>query len=261
MVEVWLAMEMSETPSSIAVNSTAATFGDDAVQDVAAGQEHGHEPGHEQMEQDGGAPSPAPAPAPRGTHGSAGTLVAELLARVPADCDAELAQDPNLAAFVEFHKLVKDFQPAESLGKEAARVFLRPIPKYNWDTLSLAFEHVYKLYTAEINDILADFDRLDIKRSIWQESAFRMDGERASRRFRAIETWISDSDLYVNVMRKDLSSSVQIIKHTLDKLNNPDPGAGAAAAPGPDFDLDHDLDPAISDSTPGPAKTSTPTPG
>ena len=249
-------MEMSETPSSIAVNSTAATFGDDVLQDAHPGHKHDHE----KMEEDHQEPSPS-APAPQAS--AASMLVAELLARLPADSDAELQSDPNFASFIEFHNLVKDFQPVESSHREPARVFLRPIPKYNWETLSSAFEYVYKLYTTEINDILADFDRLDIKRSIWQESAFRMDGERASRRFRAIETWISDSDLYLNVMRKDLSSSVQIIKNTLDKLNNPSPPRDAGPVDDedadPDIDIDHD--PAISDSTPVPAKTSTPTPG
>lgn len=234
-------MEHSETPSSIVVNSTAATFGDDAgaSADVVQPQD-----GRTSAKTNLGSASAHP----KSTAPERATLLAELLASLPSNYDVELQHDPNFSEFVRFHNLVKGFEPVEGFRNG-------PVPKYNWDVLSCAFEHVYKLYTNEINDILADFDKLDIKRSIWQESAFRMDGERASRRFRSIESWISDSDRYLNVMRKDLSSSVQIIRHTLDKLNNPSPPRDDEMV---NDSHDHDEDNA--DTTPIVAKASAPTP-
>lgn len=180
-------------------DSTAATFGDD-IDGSNINVEHQHIENQNiefsSIEQ------------------SSKLLISNLKNSLPLDYDVELQNDPNFADFIKFHNVIKNFNTSNDKIET-----LQSIPKYDWEIMSFAFEYIYKLYTDEINDILLKFDNLDIKRSIWQESAFRMDGERASKRFKLIESWISDSDVYLNTMRKDLSSSVQIIKNTLDRLN------------------------------------------
>lgn len=134
------------------------------------------------------------------------------VATVDGDSDTELLNDPHFATFINHHKQLNQFFKDASPASE--------LPAYDWDALSSVFEYIYKLYNDEINQILADFDKLDIKRSIWQESAFRLDAERASHKFKNLESWISNQNSYLNVQKSDLSSSVQIIKNTLNKLNN-----------------------------------------
>ncbi|KAG0674417.1 hypothetical protein C6P40_000409 [Pichia californica] len=151
------------------------------------------------------------------------SLISQLINQLPKDFNKEIENDPNFSDFIKFHKIINKFSPvieSTSTSTENSKSILEKIPKYNWDLLSFSFEYIYKIYNDEINEILIEFDKLDIKRSIWQESAFRLDGERASRKFRLIESWINDSDLYLNLMRNDLTTSVQIIRNTLNKLNN-----------------------------------------
>lgn len=139
-------------------------------------------------------------------------LATTLLNSIPSQFTNSLPTDPAFADFVSLHAKLKDHFESDS----------KQIPKYNWDLLSLVFEHIYKLYNDEVAALLKQLDALDIKRSIWHESAFRIDTERATRRFKKIESWISNEDLYLTKTKKDLSSSVQIIRNTLQKLNNSD---------------------------------------
>jgi hypothetical protein len=147
------------------------------------------------------------------------SIINRLLNTLPENFNDNLKNDPNFNKFLQFHQIVNNFFKESSSNSNNWNS--DEIPKYDWETLSTTFEYIYKLYNDEINQILSEFDKLDIKRSIWQESAFRMDAERASIKFKNLESWISNQDLYLNISRKDLSSSVQIIKNTLNKLNNP----------------------------------------
>lgn len=138
------------------------------------------------------------------------SLASKLLAAFPDDFESQFAQDPALKEFVSMHEQLNTNFDSNT----------KQIPKYDWETLSVVFEHIYKAYNDEVTEILKQLDALDIKRSIWQESAFRIDTERATKKFKKIESWISNEDLYLNKTKKDLSSSVQIIRNTLEKLNN-----------------------------------------
>lgn len=139
-------------------------------------------------------------------------LASTLIQSIPSEFTSSLPEDSAFADFVALHAKLRDHFDSN----------MKQIPKYDWDLLSLVFEHIYKLYNDEVAALLKQLDALDIKRSIWHESAFRIDTERATRRFKKIESWISNEDLYLTKTKKDLSSSVQIIRNTLEKLNNSD---------------------------------------
>lgn len=133
-----------------------------------------------------------------------------LLQQIPEispEFDNELADDPNLSQFIQFHQSYNVSDTDQ-------------IPKYNWELLSQAFEYVHSLYIEEINQIMKNFDLLDIKRSIWSESAYRMDLLRSNKKFNKTESWINNQDTYLNIIKNDLSASVNSIKLTLEKLNN-----------------------------------------
>lgn len=144
-----------------------------------------------------------------------------LLTGMLPDSDNEIHNDPNFVDFIKFHNKVNSLFPTKTdpLAHPEKPIPLSDIPKYNWDILSYTFEYVYRLYREEISSILTEFDNLDIKRSIWQESAFRIDAERASKKFKKLETWISNQDSYLHASSKDLSTGVQNIRDTLAKLD------------------------------------------
>jgi hypothetical protein len=150
------------------------------------------------------------------------SFVAQLLQSVPSASDlaAQLQTDPAVAAFAAFHDSLKDKGNNEDRDKRDSSLDnAAELPKYNWDALSAAFEHIYTLYADEVAAVLADVDRLDIRRAIWHESAFRMDGERASRLFKNTEAWVASSEAHLLHQREGLAASVQTIRNTLADLS------------------------------------------
>ena len=150
------------------------------------------------------------------------SFVAQLLQSVPSvsDLAAQLQTDPAVAAFAAFHDSLKDKDNNEDKDKRDSSLDnAAELPKYNWDALSAAFEHIYTLYADEVAAVLADVDRLDIRRAIWHESAFRMDGERASRLFKNTEAWVASSEAHLLHQREGLAASVQTIRNTLADLS------------------------------------------
>jgi hypothetical protein len=150
------------------------------------------------------------------------SFVAQLLQSVPSASDlaAQLQTDPAVAAFAAFHDSLKDKGNNEDRDKRDSSLDnAANFPKYNWDALSAAFEHVYTLYADEVAAVLADVDRLDIRRAIWHESAFRMDGERASRLFKNTEAWVASSEAHLIHQREGLAASVKTIRNTLADLS------------------------------------------
>ena len=148
------------------------------------------------------------------------SFVAQLLRSVPSvsDLAAQLQTDPAVAAFAAFHDSLKD-NNEDGDKRDSSLDNAANFPKYNWDALSAAFEHIYTLYADEVAAVLADVDRLDIRRAIWHESAFRMDGERASRLFKNTEAWVASSEAHLLHQREGLAASVQTIRNTLADLS------------------------------------------
>lgn len=216
--------------SSKALNSTGATFGDEQTMQFDSDQIDSCD---SSQKQDGdnilgksnelGTPEQVLEPV---REESATPLISQLLNRLPGSFDSQMLEDPNFTEFLDFHNKVdilfhKDRTGVEGGSVEKPNDLLGALPKYNWEILSYAFEYVYKLYNDEINAILVEFDRLDVKRSIWQESAFRIDAERASKKLKHMERWISNEETHLDKTRTELSSSIQSIRNTLEKLNNP----------------------------------------
>jgi hypothetical protein len=148
------------------------------------------------------------------------SFVAQLLQSAPSASDlaAQLQTDPAVAAFAAFHDSLKDNNEDRD-KRDSSLDNAANFPKYNWDALSAAFEHVYTLYADEVAAVLADVDRLDIRRAIWHESAFRMDGERASRLFKNTEAWVASSEAHLIHQREGLAASVKTIRNTLADLS------------------------------------------
>ncbi len=148
------------------------------------------------------------------------SFVAQLLQSAPSASElaAQLQTDPAVAAFAAFHDSLKD-NNEDGDKRDSSLDNAANFPKYNWDALSAAFEHVYTLYADEVAAVLADVDRLDIRRAIWHESAFRMDGERASRLFKNTEAWVASSEAHLIHQREGLAASVKTIRNTLADLS------------------------------------------
>lgn len=129
-------------------------------------------------------------------------LVSRLVEELPLD---SILAEPALQPLIAMHQQLKT-QPME---EEPAL--------YDWGILSKAFEYIYNAYLEEMQEINVGFEALDIKRSIWLESACRMDGCRAELRMQGVEKWISHSQVRLGQMKTDLDQSVDVIRSTLEK--------------------------------------------
>ncbi|GMG19682.1 unnamed protein product [Ambrosiozyma monospora] len=106
---------------------------------------------------------------------------------------------------------------------------LDKIPSYDWEILSVTFESIFNEYTNEMKEVIQELENVDYRRNLWQESAHGKDAAKANQRFNKIEEWITNSEGYLESLRQDLLSSVNVIKSTMYKFDeSPNNGNGGS---------------------------------
>ncbi|ODV85699.1 hypothetical protein CANARDRAFT_27800 [[Candida] arabinofermentans NRRL YB-2248] len=94
------------------------------------------------------------------------------------------------------------------------------IPTFNWTRLSDEFDIIYTEYTDGMKQTIEEFEKIDFTRLVWQDSAHKVDGDRATKRINAIEEWTINTEGYLEQLRQELASSLSVIQSTLSKLDD-----------------------------------------